>query len=680
MNKLFSKIAALTLGLGLAVGVGVAAGRGVQKAEATTVSGKVYELSPTGGLPDGWTTNESGEGTAYLKLKNDEYATFDELIPEGYALTSVVNVNVSAGTFGGTSNTFNIKVELLSADESSVLATYTTTTKVADASESTYRLGNNGQDLDAGDNKASVKKLRVTVVDLASGKVSRVKNVKLTYTYVSTSSDYVATITPTNTSLTLNAGTIITKEVIGTVASTGSSPSDNYQNYTAELGTYADSTFTKAYNVNFGTSYVTYNATYNAIRLTAADYPTVAQGEEYATAIINLSINDIASSTFDIALSSASTTPITTRNVTAGAVDTLKVINVTAGTNPNVVWSSNNEEVATVDEDGNVTTIDEGEATITATSTVNNVNGVKTTASVVYTVAAGTTYSLYFNGTNTGFGNITAKTIEAVETKYYTNELAGLEWTLKTVSTETANVRVTQASVSSTFIQVGTTDNPATEFSLRSNVFGSAKTKITSVIVKTYGAAATSEATLSVAADEGTFTVGGESSVKFTGNTAKVYEFTSTGAYGHVTINFAEVSKGIKVEYILINAAKDESNKGLAYAFASKLESVDSCSSDGKAALIAEYKALSLEVKAIADAITLYDKPESEETYKTLSITVAEKMNYIIARYDTDEANVLVKNSIGSNNYSAIIFIIGAIVVTSIVGGVIYMTRKKTNR
>ncbi len=38
MNKLFSKIAALTLGLGLAVGVGVAAGRGAQRVEATAVS------------------------------------------------------------------------------------------------------------------------------------------------------------------------------------------------------------------------------------------------------------------------------------------------------------------------------------------------------------------------------------------------------------------------------------------------------------------------------------------------------------------------------------------------------------------------------------------------------------------------------------------------------------------
>ena len=64
--------------------------------------------------------------------------------------------------------------------------------------------------------------------------------------------------------------------------------------------------------------------------------------------------------------------------------------------------------VVTVSEVGLVTAVKAGTATVTATSSVNNANGQKTTASVTYTISEGPAYSLYWSENLTGFTNVAA--------------------------------------------------------------------------------------------------------------------------------------------------------------------------------------------------------------------------------------------------------------------------------
>lgn len=318
-----------------------------------------------------------------------------------------------------------------------------------------------------------------------------------------------------------------------------------------------------------------------------------------------------------------------------------------------------------------------GSFNLTATyneHTTDDVIGITVKDGPAYNLAFGTDYESVFTTT-------TAESVTGAETKYETKSFDGLEWTLKTVSGNTKNVRVISDKA---LIQVGTSDNPATEFSIRSNVFGEAKTKVTSVKVMTYGAAGTSAATLSVTSDDGSFACNSNPSVAISGTTkpTNAYEFVSTGAYGHVSINFASVAKGIKIESIVIYAEADATDKGLAYAFASRLESVSTCDESSKDALITAYNSLSPEVKAIADTINLYDRPakgdeDYGETYKSKTVTVATKMAYIIANNSAGSGlgSVPLANNQSNSSLPLIISIVGVGVLAS--AGLFVLQRKR---
>ena len=293
------------------------------------------------------------------------------------------------------------------------------------------------------------------------------------------------------------------------------------------------------------------------------------------------------------------------------------------------------------------------------------------------TILDGPAYDVAFgSGGDGSFTEVTAAAADSVQTRYETKAFDGMEWTLKTVSTASKNVRILP---SSSYVQIGTNDNPSTEFSLRSNVFGSEKVKITSVRVMAYGGSASSAATLSVTADEGTFTCNSEATASLSGNSkpSSAYEFVSSGAYGHISINFASVSKGYKIESIVVYAMEDTSNKGLAYAFASELEPSYSCESDGKSTLLSKYAALSLETKAIADTLVLYDRPSTSVTYKTQAVTVATKMAYIAEKYSGGSlANSIFGNDLGLSNNSLVV-ILASLGLTVGVSGVVLVARRR---
>ena len=183
MNKLFSKIGVAIVGMAMAIGVGVAVGNNNSafRVDATDVTNEEFTFTSNANAngQEGWSTNESGGGSSYLKLKNGEYLQY-ELIPNGNALTTDVTIDVSAGTFGGADRTFKVNAELRNSSNQRVGNT-ATTDSISNSSEGTYRFNN--ATLSAGDAKATVKYLYIYISELGSGYVARLKKVKLSYSY-----------------------------------------------------------------------------------------------------------------------------------------------------------------------------------------------------------------------------------------------------------------------------------------------------------------------------------------------------------------------------------------------------------------------------------------------------------------------------------------------------------------
>lgn len=478
-----------------------------------------------------------------------------------------------------------------------------------------------------------------------------------------------------------NAGDIVTPEKIGTISSVGSEAgtSENYTEYTCELVTYdGTSESGSSLTVVVGSTYVSYTDTYNHVKF-VAHLPTTAGGSEYASLYIPLTINVVTSPSFDLALSSDKTTAVTSRSVLEGVSENLAVINTVAGAYNNVNWTTSNEEVVTVSSSGAVTAVSVGTATITATSKVTNADGAYVSASVEYTVLAAPVYSLYFNSSSPSFTDIAAANVSAPQTVYETIASNGLEWTLKTVSTDSTNVRIVAPTATNSFLQVGTTNNPAVEFSLRSNVFGSAKTKITKVEVVAFGAAGASSANIGLTADSGEFVASADT---LSGTKTTTFTFTSEGAYGHIEINFTNVQRGIKIASVLVSAETDTSDLGLAYAFASKVEPVSTCNSSSKTELLMEYAGLSESVKSIADGITLYDRPSVSaddygSTAKKDQITLAEKIA-VLQRMDV--AGSSLTNIVGSETATNAIALIAICSIDVLTVGGLLLARKKEER
>lgn len=235
----------------------------------------------------------------------------------------------------------------------------------------------------------------------------------------------------------------------------------------------------------------------------------------------------------------------------------------------------------------------------------------------------------------------------------------GLYWSAEVIPNDGA-----EASISPNFseLQFGKSGNVVKTANLTSEIFNfNNKNLINKVVVKAIGAASNSGFDVSVAIDGISLT---SSDNSISGTNAKELVFTaSEPLFGHVEIKLENTSlnrsSGMKITGIEIYATEDVTNKGLAYAFASKVEKADSCSSDN-VALINEYALLSAEVKGIADQIVVYDYAPSvpKSGIKNHQYTVAEKMIYI-----GNTSNSVSTNGLLNNENSLII----TVVVISIV-------------
>lgn len=235
----------------------------------------------------------------------------------------------------------------------------------------------------------------------------------------------------------------------------------------------------------------------------------------------------------------------------------------------------------------------------------------------------------------------------------------GLYWSAEVIPNDGA-----EASISPNYseLQFGKSGNVVKTANLTSEIFNfNNKNLINKVVVKANGAASNSGFDVSVAIDGISLTSGDNS---ISGTNAKELVFTaSEPLFGHVEIKLENTSlyksSGMKITGIEIYATENLTNKGLAYAFASKVEKADSCSSDN-VALINEYASLSAEVKGIADQIVVYDYAPSvpKSGIKNHQYTVAEKMIYI-----GNTSNSVSTNGLLNNENSLII----TVVVISIV-------------
>ena len=167
MNKLFTKIAGLTLGLAMAIGVGVAIGEEQAQptgatistsGSITTVTDEVYDFTTVSSISSysGWSSNITADNSSYLLPSNGQYLIFDNLIPANTHLYSnSVTVSVSGGTFGGTSNTFKIKAEILDSSNNSLANV--SSSSISNATATTYRINGSALTPSAA-NKSKVKK------------------------------------------------------------------------------------------------------------------------------------------------------------------------------------------------------------------------------------------------------------------------------------------------------------------------------------------------------------------------------------------------------------------------------------------------------------------------------------------------------------------------------------------
>lgn len=236
----------------------------------------------------------------------------------------------------------------------------------------------------------------------------------------------------------------------------------------------------------------------------------------------------------------------------------------------------------------------------------------------------------------------------------------GLYWSAEVIPNDGA-----EASISPNYseLQFGKSGNVVKTANLTSEIFNfNNKNLINKVVVKAIGAASNSGFDVSVAID-GISLTSGDNSISGNNNAKELVFTASEPLFGHVEIKLENTSlnnsSGMKITGIEIYATEDVTNKGLAYAFASKVEKADSCSSDN-VALINEYASLSAEVKGIADQIVVYDYAPSvpKSGVKNHQYTVAEKMIYI-----GNTSNSVSTNGLLNNENSLII----TVVVISIV-------------
>ena len=192
MNKLFTKIAALVLGMTMAVGVGVAVGTSSKVSEVkadTSVTDRVITfkstIEDTGGQPGAFSTNGT-KVDSYTKMTTGKYATgtADGLFGSGNILSSSMKVEYSAGTFETWSGnkTVLVTAQLLSSS-SNVLASGTETITLSNNSETTYR--GSGITLAKPSDPSQIASLKVTFSSFSSGTTMRFKYLRLNYSYTS---------------------------------------------------------------------------------------------------------------------------------------------------------------------------------------------------------------------------------------------------------------------------------------------------------------------------------------------------------------------------------------------------------------------------------------------------------------------------------------------------------------
>jgi hypothetical protein len=327
--------------------------------------------------------------------------------------------------------------------------------------------------------------------------------------------------------------------------------------------------------------------------------------------------------------------------------------------------------------------------TALTTAGTNTITVTVDTKTATFSVTVNPTpfHTLKFATTTDGFASATTSAVASFES---TKEIDSNRWTMRATGAVAgfkvyaASTAKTVDSVSYNAEQIGSSSYPATSLSIRSGIIKGAtnsEVKITKVNLYMAGAATTSAATISCKIGFGSTYTTCATTGTLSGNTNQKFSFEfATGAYGHIQFDFASIAKGLVLIKADIIGAADDSDTGVAYELAHRVEMADGCTTATLSTLYTGFQddlsQFSTEATNTFNAITIDEAPDKTTTVATADLcTTAVKLAAMNARIAAASGSVKLAVENEATASTAIVLIAFAAIIGC--GAYLYIRRRK---
>jgi len=327
------------------------------------------------------------------------------------------------------------------------------------------------------------------------------------------------------------------------------------------------------------------------------------------------------------------------------------------------------------------------EGTALTTAGVNTITVTVDAKTATFTVTVNkAAFTSVMTSTTAGFVTATTTGAEFAATK----EFDGNRWTLR-ASGASASMPVyagqtkTINSVSHYAEQVGNGNYPSTSISLRSGIIKGAtnsEVKITKIIAYFAGASKTSAGTVTCKIGSGSTYTTCATTLAISGNTAwqsVTFEFAS-GAYGHIEFDISSISLGIFIGEVNVFGDTDDSDTGVAYELAHRVEMADGCTTATLSTLYTGFQddlsQFSTEATNTFNIITIDEAPDKTTTAATADLcTTAVKLAAMNARIAAGSSSIKLATENEATTSTAIVLIAFAAIIGC--GAYLYIRRRK---